>query len=89
MPTIRLATLEDMRAITTKNLQDIERLPFLYIPTDDPEVMRVWGVANEDSVREAAKNFPGTLVAAVYVGERADRGDLIYNGAEPATDFLT
>lgn len=86
-PTIRLATVEDMRAITTKNLEDVQRLPFLYIPTDDPEVMRVWGVANADSVRGTEKAYPGTLVSAVYVGERADRGDLLYNGAEPAADF--
>jgi hypothetical protein len=32
MLTIRLATDDDMRPITSKNLADIRLLPYLYIP---------------------------------------------------------
>lgn len=41
-PTIRLATSEDMRSITSQNLDDIKRLPFLYIVTDDPAICKRW-----------------------------------------------
>lgn len=93
-PTIRLASPEDFQAISSQNLDAIKRLPFLYVPTDDPEVMRVWGVAGstiaggESSVEAAEQNFPGTLVAPYFFGERPLRADLIDLGAEPAADFL-
>ena len=93
-PTIRLATVEDMRAITSKNAADIRRLPFLYIATAEPDVMRVWGVARgpdehgESSVRETERLYPGALVAPSYLGETVDRGELLYNGAEPASAFI-
>jgi hypothetical protein len=45
MTTIRLVTDEDMRAITSQTLDRIKLLPHLYIPTDDSDVMRSWGVA--------------------------------------------
>lgn len=94
MPTIRLATLADLRRITSKNVGDILKLPHLYIPTDDPDVVQGWGVAGttgpdgESSVAEAERLFPGTLVAPCFVGKRVSRGDLLYHGAEPAADFL-
>lgn len=87
-PTIRLATVEDMRAITSANVGDILRLPYLYITTDDPDVMCPSGVASPDSLADYVRLFPGSLVAPCFVGERVSRGDLLYNGAEPAADFL-
>jgi len=59
MPTIRLATHDDMRAITSQHLELIDELPHLYIPAgavDIPlppyalemgaaDLMRCWGVA--------------------------------------------
>jgi hypothetical protein len=93
-PTITLATVEDLCAISSQNLDAIKRLPYLYVPTDDPEVMRVWGIAGstiaggESSVVAAERNFPGTLVAPHYFGERPMRADLVDLGAEAATDFL-
>lgn len=91
MPTIRLATTDDMRAITSQNVAEILKLPHLYIATDEPDVMRSWGVARADgdgSVAIYERLFPGALVAPSYVGQRAERGELLYNGAEPAADFL-
>lgn len=91
MPTIRLATQEDLRAITSQNLEPIFALPWLYIPADEPGLMRTWGVARSDgdaSVAFWARQYPDALVAPKYVGGTADRGDLLYNGAEPAADFL-
>ncbi len=93
-PLIRLVTHEDMRPIDSRNLDAIKRLPFLYVPTDDPQVMRVWGVAGtlsdggENTVEAAERHFPGTLVAPRYFGERPTRGDLIDMGAEPAAKHL-
>jgi hypothetical protein len=90
MPTIRLATDDDLRAITSQKLDEILRLPWLYIPTDEPDVMRSWGVAKatgDGSVAIYERLFPGALVAPSYVGQRAERGELLYNGAEPAADF--
>ncbi len=93
-PTIRLATDQDFARISSQNSVEILDLPFLYIPTEDSDVMRSWGVANglraniECSVREIERLFPGTLVAPKYLGEHMSRGELLYNGAEPAADFL-
>ena len=93
-PTIRLATFEDMRSITSRNMDDIRRLPFLYIGTAEPDVMRVWGVAGtlrengESNVCEAERLYPGVIVAPHYAGETASPGELFYNGAELAAAFL-
>lgn len=89
MPTIRLATLEDMRAITSQNLDAIKLVPYLYIPTADPDVMRVWGVASMATLGTYERLFPGGLVAQAFVGETASRGELVYNGAEAAADFVS
>lgn len=76
-PTIRLATVEDMRAITSKNADDLRCLPFLYIASAESGVMRVWGVARgpdehgESSVVETERLYPGALVAPTYLGETA------------------
>lgn len=85
--TIHLATDDDMRAINSQRLDDILRLPFVYIATPEPDVMRVWGVALKTTVPDTARQHPEALVAPRYVGERASRGDLLYNGAEPAAEF--
>ena len=45
MPTIRLASDDDMRAITSQTLDRIKLLPHVDIPTAEPDVMRSWGVA--------------------------------------------
>lgn len=87
-PTIRLATDDDMRAIDSRNLDAIHRLPWLYIPTDDGEVMRSWGIAHESGIADSARLHPGGLVAPHDFGQYVNRGDLLYNGAEPAADFL-
>lgn len=87
-PTIRLARLEDLRSITSQNVGEILKLPHLYIATDDPDVMRAWGVASAASIGDYERLYPGGLVAPQYVGETAERGDLLYNGAEPAVDFI-
>jgi hypothetical protein len=83
-PTIRLATDDDMRAITSQNLDQIRRLPCLYIATDEPDVMRSWGVALERTFGDFERLYPGALVAPHYDGQTVSRGDLLYNGAEPA-----
>lgn len=87
-PTIRLATIEELRAITSVNVGEILRLPHLYIATDEPDVMRAWGVADADTLADYERLYPGALVAPVFSGERAGRGDLVYDGAEPAVDFI-
>ena len=87
-PTIRLITDDDMRAITSQNLDEIKRLPHLYIATDEPDVMRVWGIALERGFSDSVRLYPGALVAAHYAGPTASRADLLYHGAEPAADFL-
>ena len=93
-PTIRLVTDDDMRAITSKNVDDIRRLPFLYIATAEPDVMRVWGVAEalredgQGSTYDTERLYPGALVAPHYAGEIASRGDLLYNEAESAAAFM-
>ena len=86
-PTIRLATDDDMRAITSQNLHLIRCLPCLYIATDQPDVMRSWGVALERTFRDFERLYPGALVAPHYDGQAGSRGDLLYHGAEPATAF--
>jgi hypothetical protein len=88
MPTIRLATDADMRAITSRDLSPIMALPWFYIPTNDGEVMRSWGVARAEYTGDQTRLFSGTLVAPHGFGQWADRGDLLYHGAEPAADFL-
>ena len=54
----------------------------------EPDVMRTWGVAEESRVADTERLNPGTLIAARYAGETESRGDLLYNGAEPAASFL-
>lgn len=88
MPTIRLATDDELRAITSQTLDDMLKLPFIYIATPEPDVMRVWGVAQALTLPDTERLHPGALVAPRYAGERAARGDLLYNGAEPAADFV-
>ena len=91
MPTIRLATDEDLRAITSRYVAEILKLPHLYIPTDEPDVMRSWGVARSDgdaSVAWYAKRHPGAVVAPTFAGGMASRGDLLYHGAEAAEEFV-
>lgn len=87
-PTIRLVTDDIMRQITSQNLDDIKRLPHFYIPTDDPDVMRAWGIALEGLVSDNERLYPGTLIAPQDAGQYASRGDLLYNGAEPAAAFI-
>jgi len=102
MPTFQLATQDDLRAITTKNLEAIGALPHLYIPveavniplpplsipTEGVELMRVWGVATLTSLADYARLYPGALVAPASFGQFVDRGELLFNGAEPAKAFL-
>lgn len=87
-PTIRLATLEDLRSIDSRNAQEILRLPHIYIATDEPDVMRSWGVASAATIGDYERLYPGALVVPCFVGQTASRGDLIYNGAEPAAEFV-
>lgn len=88
--TIRLATDDDLRQISSKDLEPLFAMPFLYIPAEEPGAMRAWGVARSDgdaSVRHYARRHPDALVAPKHMGERVDRGELLYYGAEPAVDF--
>ena len=81
-----------MAAITSQALGKMDALPWLYIPTEDPEQMRSWGLAKgygDGSVAVYARLFPGALVAPHAFGQFASRGDLLYHGAEPADDFPT
>jgi len=86
-PTIQLTTYETLRLITSQNVGEILRVPHLYIATDDPHAMRSWGVADATTIGDYGRLYPGALVSPVFVGETALRGDLVYNGAEPAADF--
>jgi hypothetical protein len=91
MPTIHLATDDDVRAIDSRNLPAILELAHLYIPTGDGEAMRSWGVARgtgDGSVAVHERLYPGGLVAPRFMGGYVDRGELLYYGAEPAADFL-
>ena len=76
-----------MRSITSQALDLIKRLPFLYITTGEPDIMRTLGVAGEGSVADTERLYQGALIAPHYAGESASRGDLLYNGAEPAASF--
>ena len=94
-PIIRLATDDDMRAIDSRNLDDIGRLPALYIALrhllpgeTDPDAMKHWGVAHEHSLADFARLYPEALVASHDFGDRASREDLVYHGAEPAKAFI-
>lgn len=88
MPTLRLVTDDDMRAITSQNLDEIKRLPHLYIPTDEPDVMRSWGIALERGFADSARLFPDALVAPHSFGQFASRADLVYHGAEAVAGFV-
>jgi alpha-N-acetylglucosamine transferase len=77
-----------LRAITSQNLDDIFDLPFLYICCNQPDVMRSWGVAHAATLGDYERLYPGALVAPRYAGATAQRGDLLYDGAEPAADFM-
>lgn len=95
MPIIHLATDDVMRAITSQNLHEIDRLPTLYIALshlvpaeNNPDAMKHWGVAHERSLADFARLYPEALVAPHSFGDRASRGDLLYNGAEPAAAFV-
>ncbi len=93
-PTIRLVTDDDMRSITSQNVEDILQLPHLYIATDDATICKSWGVAgqlndhDENTVASADRIYPGTLVAPRYAGDRPLRADLEDMGAEPAAAFI-
>jgi hypothetical protein len=87
-PAFALATDRDMREISSQHLDEIQRMPFFYIPTDDPDVMRSWGVALEQNVADNVRLYPGALVAPGFAGENASRGDLLYNGAEASAAFV-
>lgn len=89
MPTIRLTTDEDMRAITSRDLSPIHGLPHLYITTADSEVMRSWSVAHETTIADYVRLFPDALIAPKDFGQYVDRGDLLYNGAELAAEFVS
>lgn len=80
-PAIHLATVDDMRAITSQNLDAIKGLPHLYIATDEPSLMRVWGVADAASIGDYERLYPSGLLAPAFAGETASRGDLVYNGS--------
>lgn len=95
MPTIHLATDEDLRAINSQNVDEIHRLPTVYIPLScfipsetDPDAMKHWGVARVETLADYVRLYPGALVAPHSFGDRASRADLLYHGAEPAADFL-
>jgi hypothetical protein len=91
MPAFHLAVDLDLRRITSQNLEPVFALPWLYIETEEPGVMRCWGVARRDgdaSVAFWAQRHPEALVAPKHMGTRVDRGDLLYYGAELAVDFL-
>lgn len=85
---ITLVTDDDMRAITSQTLHLIRDLPHLYIPTDDGEVMRSWGIALARTHADFVRLYPDALVAPRFENEAAARGELLYNGAEPAIDLL-
>jgi hypothetical protein len=63
-------------------------MPFLYIAGSEPDVMRTWGVAGEDSVADTERLYSGALIAPQYAGETALRGDLLHNGTETAVSFV-
>jgi hypothetical protein len=90
MHTISLATDADLRRITSQDLEPIFALPWLYIPTGEPDVMRAWGVARSDgdaSVAFWVQQYPDALVAPKHMGDRVERGELLFYGAGPAVEF--
>ena len=90
MPPIRLATDADLRQITSQNLEPMFALPWLYIPADEPGVMKPWGVARsagDAGVAFWARQHPDALVAPRFQGERVERAELLFYGAEPAAEF--
>jgi len=90
MPTIRLATDADLRQITSQHLEPIFALPWLYIAAEEPGMMKPWGVARSDgdaSVAFWARQHPDALVAPRHQGQRVERAELLFYGAEPAADF--
>ena len=73
-----------------RDLAPIFELPWLYVPTAEPDMMRASGVARADgdgAVHIRVKHHPGALVAPRFAGEVASRDDLLYHGAEPAEEF--
>ena len=70
-PTIRLATSEDMRSITSQSLDDIKRLPLLYIATVEPDVMRTRGIAGEATVGDSERLYPGSSCSSCALWEMA------------------
>lgn len=101
MPTIRLATDDVMRAITSQNLDQLNALPHLYILAshldwnapqegEAPDVRRTWDLAKghgDGSVFIYERLYPDAVVAQRNVGQRVSRADLVYHGAEPVVDF--
>lgn len=101
MPTIKLATDDDMRAIDSRNLAALDALPHLYIPvgavdiplpplaipTEGVDLTRSWGVAHVSSITDYARLFPGALVAAKNFGQFVARDELLFYSAEPAAEF--
>lgn len=92
--TICLASSEDMRSITSQNLERISLLPHLYIATDDATTCKSWGVAGhisdhgESTVVSAERLYPGTLAAPRYAGDRPLRSDLEDMNAELAAAVI-
>lgn len=93
---ISLVTEEDMRSITSRNLEEIAPFPRLYIPLSsfiptetDPDAMKHWGIAYEKTPADYAQDYPDALIAPHDFGDRASRADLLYHGAEPIGDFVS
>ena len=51
--------------------------------------MRSWGVADAATLGHYELLYPDGQVAQAFVDETASCGDLLYNGAEPAADFVS
>ncbi len=81
-PTFRLATGDDMRAITRQNVEAILQLPHLHVPTDEPHVVLGWGLADASTLGDYQRLYAGALVAPCFVGQIASRGDTVYSTAE-------
>ena len=88
-PTIRLATGDDMRAITRQNVEAILQLPHLHVPTGEPHVVLGWGLADASTLGDCERLHPGALVAPCFVGQTAPRGDPVYSGAEYAGALMS
>jgi hypothetical protein len=99
MPAFRLATDDDLRPITSQNMEDLWLLPQLYIPveaeniplpplpfpTEGLELMRSCGIPKNETVADYVRPYPTALIAPKNFGQFVDRGELVYNGAEPAS----